>query len=92
LSEGGRSLDFSYGLGEEAKMVAVEVPQSFLEGPQRIVIQEASGICYETLRARLETDGGTAPVRFGLTAEDIAQHRHVVPVRSGRTRKSTSSS
>ena len=92
LPEGGRTLDFSYGLGVEAKMVAVEVPLSFLEGPERIAIQEASGICYETLKVRLQTDAGTAPVRFGLTAADIAQHRHVVPLRGSRPRKVSTSS
>jgi hypothetical protein len=87
LPEGGRCLDFSYGLGVDAKTIAVEVPLSFLEGPQRIAIQEASGICYETLRVRLQTDAETPPARFGLTAADIAQHRHVAPVRGSRFRK-----
>jgi len=87
LPEGGRSLDFSYGLGGDAKNVAVEVPLSFLEGPQRISIQETSSICYETLKARLQYDIGTAPARFGLTAADIAQHRHIAPVRGNHFRR-----
>src|SRR5436190_22548547 len=79
LPEGGRSLDFSYGLGGDAKTVAVEVALTFLEGPQRIAVQEASSICFETLKARLQSDTETTPDRFGLTAADIAQHRPIFP-------------
>jgi hypothetical protein len=83
LPEGGRSLDFSYGLGIEAKTVAIEVPLSLLQaGPDRIAIQEASGICYETLKARLHE--GHPPARFSLTMADITQHRKMVPVRGHR--------
>jgi hypothetical protein len=92
LPEGGRSLDFSYGLGGDAKNVAVEVPLSCLEGPQRISIQETSSICYETLKARLQSDIGMPPARFGLTAEDIARHRHITPVRGNHFRKMPDSS
>jgi hypothetical protein len=91
LPGGGRSLDFSYGLGSDAKMIAVEVPLSFLEGPHRIAIQEASSICYETLKFRLQTDAAAPPDRFGLTAADIAQHRHVAPARGSRFKKMPSS-
>jgi len=92
LPEGGRSLDFSYGRGSGAKSVAVEVSLSFLEGPQRISIQEASSICYETLKARLQSETEMPPARFGLTAADIAQHRHVAPVRDPHFRKTPDSS
>src|SRR6266853_5106308 len=85
LPEGGRSLDFSYGLGAEAQTVAIEVPLSLLQaGPNGIAIQEASGICYETLKARLHE--GNPSARFGLTAADIAQHRKIVPLRGHRKR------
>jgi hypothetical protein len=83
LPEGGRTLDFSYGLGVEARTVAIEVPLSLLQaGPDGIGIQETSGICYETLKARLLE--GNPPARFGLTAADIAQHRKIVPIRGRR--------
>ncbi|HLQ78018.1 MAG TPA: hypothetical protein VK210_11725 [Terriglobia bacterium] len=85
LPQGGRSLDFSYGLGDETKTVAIEVPLSFLQaGPDRIAIQEASSICYETLKARLHD--GNPPARFSLTMADIARHRKIVPVRGHRKR------
>jgi hypothetical protein len=85
LPEGGRSLDFSYGLGVEARTVAIDVPLSLLQaGPDGIAIQETSGICYETLKARLQE--GNPPTRFGLTAADIAQHRKIVPIRGQRKR------
>ena len=74
LPKGGRCLDFSYGLGDDMRSVTIEVPLSFLQaGPDRIAIQEASGICYEALKARLLA--GIPPARFGITAEEVAQHR-----------------
>ncbi len=80
LAEGGRCLGFSYGVGSDSKSVAISVPVSFLEaGPGRISIQETSSICYETLKVRLQD--GHPPSRFDLTAEDIALHRKIAPVR-----------
>ena len=80
LAEGGRSLGFTYGVGGDTKSVAISVPVSFLAaGPGRISIQEASGICYEMLKVRLQE--GHPPSRFDLTAEDIALHRKAVPTR-----------
>lgn len=85
LPQGGRSLGFSYGLGDETKTVTIEVALSFLQtGPDRITIQEASGICYETLKAILQN--GIPPARFGLTATDIALHRKNAPVHGFRKR------
>ena len=91
LPEGGRSLDFSYGLGVEPKTVAIEVPLSLLQaGPDGIAIQEAPRICYETLKARLHE--GNPPARFDLTAADVAQHRKIVPLRGHRKRVAVESS
>ena len=82
LPKGGRCLDFSYGLGEDTRSVTIEVAPSFLQaGPDRIAIQETSGICYEALRARLMT--GVPPARFGITAEEVAQHRKPAPPARG---------
>jgi len=52
---GGRSLD-SLWLGDETKTVAIEVPCRSSRQTDRIAIQEASSICYETLKARLHTE------------------------------------
>ena len=83
LPKGGRCLDFSYGLGADTQSVTIEVPLSFLQaGPDRIAIQEASGICYEALKARLLA--GTPPARFGITAEEVAQHRKPAPPARGQ--------
>ena len=85
LPGGGRSLEFSYGLGVESKTVEIDVPLSFLRaGPEAIPIQEASSICYETLKSKLQD--GSPPARFVLTAVDIAQHRKIVPARGHRRR------
>ena len=89
LPEGGRSLDFSYGLGGDAKNVAVEVPLSFLEGPQRISIQETSSICYETLKARLQSETSGTP--FGESPQEkigTIQRRLAWPLRKDDTHKS----
>ena len=83
LPAGGRSLDFSYELGSETRNVVIEVPLSLLSaGPDRIAIQEATGICYETLKARLHD--GSPPERFSLTSGDIEQHRKITPARGQR--------
>jgi len=80
LAEGGRCLGFTYGVGIDIKSVAISIPLSFLAaGPGQISIQEASSICYETLKTRLQD--GNPPSRFDLTVEDIALHRKIAPVR-----------
>jgi hypothetical protein len=76
LPDGGREFDFSYALGgSKAEVVTIDAPIAFFQGTQPIAIQEAAGICYETLKFRLRTHEASPPGRFDLTAADIAQHR-----------------
>ena len=76
LPDGGREFDFSLELsGAQANIVTIDAPIAFFQGPDHIAIQEAAGICYETLRFRLQTFEASPPSRFDLTAADIAQHR-----------------
>src|SRR6266704_2971565 len=57
LAEGGRGFDFSVAvIGEKAKQITIEASADLFRGPNRIAIQEGAGICYETLRSRIETD------------------------------------
>ena len=76
LPDGGRELDFSFAMGgAQATTVTIDAPIAFFRGPDQIAIQEAAGICYETLRFRLEASEESPPSRFDLTAADVAQHR-----------------
>jgi hypothetical protein len=82
LPDGGRRFDFSCALGSaKTSIVTIDAPIAFFRGPDQIAIQEAAGICYETLRLRLQSHEASPPSRFDLTAADIAQHR---PSRNGR--------
>ena len=75
LPDGGREFDFSFEIGSaQAAIVTIDAPITFFRGPDQIAIQEAAGICYETLRFRL-TSEASPPSRFDLTAADVAQHR-----------------
>jgi hypothetical protein len=76
LPDGGREFDFSFSLGsEKATMVTIDAPISFFKGPDHIAIQEAAGICYETLKSRIQTHASILPERFDLTPADVARHR-----------------
>ena len=76
LPDGGREFDFSFEIGgAEASTVTIDAPIAFFRGPGHIAIQEAAGICYETLRFRLQAPETSLPSRFDLTAADVAQHR-----------------
>ena len=76
LPDGGRRFDFSFALGSaKATMVTIDASIAFFQGSERISIQEATGICYETLKFHIQTHEGNPPERFDLTAADITQHR-----------------
>jgi hypothetical protein len=76
LPDGGREFEFSFALGSaKATLVTIDAPIAFFRGPNQIALQEAAGICYETLKWRAQSNGAAPPDRFNLTAADIAQHR-----------------
>ena len=76
LPDGGREFEFSFALGTaKAEIVAIDAPIAFFQGPDAIAIQEAVGICYETLKFRLQSEEAIPSDRFDLTAADVAQHR-----------------
>jgi len=76
LADGSREFEFSFALGSEKPvLVTIDAPIAFFRGPECMAIQEAAGICYETLKFRLSAQEASPPDRFDLTAGDIAQHR-----------------
>ena len=85
LHDGGRGFDFSCALGTaKPTVITIEASSAFFQGPERIALQEAAGICYETLKCRLQTDPESPPDRFDLTSVDIAQHRKITKASGSR--------
>jgi hypothetical protein len=78
LADGGRGFDFSVAvIGEGAKLITIEASADLFKGPDRIAIQEGAGICYETLRSRID-NGPTIPAHaFSLNSTDVARHRKI---------------
>jgi len=85
LADGGRRFDFSVALiGEEAKVITIEASADLFRGAARIAIQEGAGICYETLRSRIETDPTIPAHALRLNLTDVALHRKTTkPVGKG---------
>src|SRR4051812_39407298 len=78
LAGGARGFDFSIGLaGTDTTMITIEAPAVLFTGPGHIALQEGAGICYETLKVRIEVDSENPPASFTLTREDVAQHRKI---------------
>ena len=78
LADEGRGFDFSFSLaGAETALITIEASLDLFTGPDRIAIQEGAGICYETLKSRVEADSYSPPARFTLTSSDVAQYRQL---------------
>ena len=59
LLDGARGFDFSFGrAGAALTLITVEAPVGLFYGQEHIPIQEGAGICYETLKSRIESDPG----------------------------------
>jgi hypothetical protein len=85
LHDGGRGFDFSCAFGAaKPTVITIEASSAFFQGPDRIAIQEAAGICYETVKSRLQTDPTCTSERFDLTSADIAQHRKITKTSGSR--------
>jgi len=75
LADSGRGFDFSIAVtGQVTSLITIEASPDVFRGPDRIAIQEGAGICYETLRSRVETDS-EIPHGFSLNSSDVARHR-----------------
>ena len=78
LTDGGRGFNFSVALiGEDTKLITVEASADLFRGPDRISIQEGAGICYETVRSRIDTNQTIPVPAFSLNSADVAQHRKI---------------
>jgi hypothetical protein len=85
LQGGGRGFDFSLADdGIKPNLIMIDAPSWFFQGPDRIAIQEAAGICYETLKCRIQTNPASVSSRFDLTATDVAQHRKTIKTHGNR--------
>lgn len=74
--DGGRQFDFTVAQGTEFPVeITIHALPAFFVGPDRIAIQEATSICYETLRVRIHASGDRPPRQFDLTSADVARHR-----------------
>jgi hypothetical protein len=85
LTDGGRGFDFSIGpVGERENLVSIQVSADLFQGPDRIFVQEAPGICYETLRNRIENYAAIPDHTIRLNSFDVAQHRKSSTKPAGR--------
>jgi hypothetical protein len=85
LKDGGRGFDFSVGpTGEGSNLISIQVSADLFNGPDRIFVQEAPGICYETLRYRIENYSATPDPTIRLNSFDVAQHRKSTTKPGGR--------
>jgi hypothetical protein len=76
LADGGRAFDFSVALmGEETKQITIKASADLFRGADRIALQEGAGICYETLRSRIDAHSTVPDPTFSLNSADVAQHR-----------------
>ena len=85
LKDGGRGFDFSLANdGIKPNLITIDASSAFFQGPDRIAIQEAAGICYETLKACVQTNPASLSDRFDLTAANVAQHRKITKPHGNR--------
>jgi len=76
--EGSRSLEFSFETpSHEHVSISFDIPSIFFTGQNRILFQEAAGICYAKLRDVLVETELPIATRFLITGSDILQYRQV---------------
>ena len=85
---GGRRFEFSVARADQATAVySVDVAGLSFSGPDRILVQEAAGICFRKVKEKCGVgfDIG-ASNRISLSPADIAQYRQAIPIQ-GRLKK-----
>jgi len=76
LFDGSRRFDFSFENADASlHLISVQASHVLFSGPCHISIQECPGICYETLKCRVDGRLEFVPASIDLTLADIAQHR-----------------
>ena len=90
LAKGDRQLRFSVDEpGRKPLLITFEIASAFFAGEDRILVQEAAGICYtklkDILNAECESD---SDMESGIvvTATDIVQYRQLRGPRTTRPR------
>lgn len=86
-TNGGRRFDFSVAVADRATAVySVEVSGPSFAGPDKILVQEAAGICFLKVKEMCAVESETAASRVSLSSTDIAQYRQAIPIQ-GRLKK-----
>jgi hypothetical protein len=85
--EGGRRFDFSIAIADRITTVcSVDVEGPSFSGPDRILVQEAAGICFLKVKEIFDVEGDVTANRISLSSTDIAQYRQAAPIQ-GRLKK-----
>src|SRR5688572_23754216 len=86
--EGTRSLEFSVEMPTRERVsMTFEFDPIFFTRENRIMVQEAAGICYAKLKDMIQTESQFVS-RFLITGHDILQYRQVSAQRPRPTTKS----
>jgi hypothetical protein len=88
FTAGERQLRFSVDEpGHEPLQITFDLAGAFFSGENRLLVQEAAGICYSKLRAILnaESDPDLESI-IAVTASDIVQYRRLRTPRAGHRR------
>lgn len=86
-NNGGRRFDFSIAMADRITTVySVDVAGPSFSGPDRILVQEAAGICFLKVKEMLGVGSDVTASRISLSSTDIAQYRQAVPIQ-GRLKK-----
>ena len=74
-TKGDRRLTFSIDeAGTDHQEIRFDIAAMFFAGKQRILVQEAAGICYSKLKDLVGNEV-TTPPQFNLTEDDIVHYR-----------------
>ena len=86
-NNGGRRFDFSIAMADRITTVcSVDVSGPSFSGPDRILVQEAAGICFLKVKEMFDVGSDMTANRISLSSTDIAQYRQAIPIQ-GRLKK-----
>jgi hypothetical protein len=87
-NNGGRRFDFSVAMTDRVTTVfSVDVAGPSFSGPDRILVQEAAGICFLKVKEMCTGEAeSVAASRISLSSTDIAHYRQAIPIQ-GRLKK-----
>lgn len=87
-NNGGRRFDFSVAAADRTTaLYSVDVEGLSFSGPDRILVQEAAGICFLKVKEMCAVGSETtAASHIFLSSADIVQFRQAIPIQ-GRLKK-----